>query len=547
MQVPTLPAVRKTVQAQARFAMPIGGLNYRSNFMDFPVTDAYLLDNLIPRTNGLEVRKGWAHWVPELDRFQGEVRSIMVFNGGSEANSRLFCSDSGTGKVWNITIPEIPPAEALVPATNSLRAGEWYDTHFTTEAGNYLCIVSAGAGYFTYSTADGWVDRSALVTFPVGPPADTTTAKDFDFIWTWKNRIWFLKKDTSIAYYLPLDSIQGAAKKFDFGQQLSLGGPLSFGTNWTYDSGAGIDDSLVLVSQLGELLIYQGTDPSNATTFSLKGLWYIGEVPVGRRGFCQHGGSVLILCTYGLITMEDVIAGRISATDISSGVAGKVNQSLATRISERLNEYYWHITVHPHQALIVLATPIYLNELNTYQEMGMNSITNAWCTFTGMDILCSVIWKGQYLFGTRTGGVKLGFHGGQDGTTILGDVDADDITGRFQNGFDAFQTPNMNKRMLRIKAYGLVARTGLTFLARFQPEYSLGDDIYAPPVDTRVLPFWDRAIWDEGIWAAGAGSFHQWFGVNGFGKKMSLQFAMRGGGTVLATDYEVLYEVGIGL
>jgi hypothetical protein len=62
-----------------------------------------------------------------------------------------------------------------------------------------------------------------------------------------------------------------------------------------------------------------------------------------------------------------------------------------------------------------------------------------------------------------------------------------------------------------------------------------------------VLPFWDLAIWDESVWAAGSGSFHHWFGVNGFGKKLSLQFAMRGGGKVLATDYEVLYEKGIGL
>jgi hypothetical protein len=544
MQVPVLAPPRKPVQAQARFAMPIGGLNYRSNFIDFPITDAYLLDNLIPRTNGLEVRKGWAHWVTEVDQFAGEVRSLMVFNGGNSANSRLFCSPSGDGKIYNITLPETPPVVSLTPTTNSLRAGEWYDTHYTTEAGNYLCVCSAGAGYFTYSVVDGWVDRSALITFPVG---DTTTAKDFAFIWTWKNRIWFLKNNSSTAYYLPLTSIQGAVKKFDFGQQLTLGGSLSFGSNWTYDAGNGIDDSLVLVSEQGELLIYQGTDPDVAASFQLKGLWYIGQVPVGRRGFCAHGGSLLILCTYGLITMEDVIAGRITATDIASGVAGKINQSLATRISDRLNEYYWHITIYPKDALAVLGTPIYLNELNTYQEMGMNSITNAWCTFTGMDILCSVIWQGKYLFGTRTGGVKLGFHGGQDATTVLGDVDGLDITGRFQNGFDAFQTPNQNKRMLRIKAYGLVSRTGLTFLARFQPEYSLGDDIYAPPVDTRVLPFWDRAIWDEAIWAAGAGSFHQWFGVNGFGKKMSLQFAMRGGGTVLATDYEVLYEIGIGL
>lgn len=544
MQRPTIPPLRPAVQNQARIAMPIGGLNYRSNFMDFPITDAYLLDNLIPRTTGVEIRKGWAHWVPVANNFAGEVRSIMAFNGDDPTTSRLFCSDSGTGKIWNITAPEVAPVVALTPTTNSLRAGEWYDTHFHTEAGNFLCCASAGAGYFTYSVTDGWVDRSALLTFPA---LDTTTAKDLAFVWTWKNRIWFLKKDSSVAYYLPVSLIQGALTKFDFGQQLKRGGALAFGATWTYDAGNGIDDSLILVSNEGELLIYQGTDPGAAATFQLKGVWFIGAVPVGRRCFCDHGGSLLILCAYGLVAMEDVIAGRITATDIASGVAGKINQALATRVSERPDQYYWSLTVLPSEALIVLSTPIYLDTLNTYQELAMNSITNSWCTLSGMPILCATIYQGRFIYGDRTGGVKWGFKGFQDAQDVAGTLDGTDITGRFQNAFNDFESPNMNKRMLRIKVYGLVDRTALTFMARFQPEYNLGDDIYAPGLTTGALPFWDVAIWDESLWGIGAGYFHQWFGVNGFGKKMSLQMALRGGGQVLATDYEVLYETGIGL
>lgn len=546
MKQPVAPPLRKPVQEQARTATPIGGLNYSANFMDFPITDAYLLDNFIPRTNGLEIRKGWAHWITPKDTNPpwGEIRSLMGYNAAVPADSKLFMSDSTSGRVWDITYAETDPVVALSPTTNSLRAGEWYDTHYHNVSGTYLCIVSAGAGYFTYSTADGWVDRGALVTFPAG---DTHTVEEICFVWSWKNRLWFLIKDSPVAYYLPIGAIQGALKSFDFGQQLARGGPLSFGTTWTYDAGSGIDDSLILVSQQGELLIYQGMDPANAATFQLKGLWYIGDIPVGRRGYCAHGGSLLILCTYGLVAMEDVIAGRITATDVASGVAAKVNQTLATRIADYQDQYYWSLTVYPKDAIIVLATPIYVDTLNTYQQMGMNSITNAWCTFTGMDILCAIVWQGQFIFGTRESGVKLGFHNFQDNTDIDNLDDGDDITARFQNVFNAYQSPNSNKRMLRIKLYGLVDRTALKFMARFKSEYVLSDDVYAPHLSQGPLPFWDIALWDEDSWAIGAGSFHTWFGVSGFGKKLSLQCAVRSGGKVLVTDYESLYETGIGL
>jgi hypothetical protein len=324
---------------------------------------------------------------------------------------------------------------------------------------------------------------------------------------------------------------------------------MSFGATWTYDAGSGIDDSLVLVSEQGELLIYQGTDPSNATNFSLKGLWFIGQVPVGRRGYCAHGGDLLILCTYGLVGMADIVAGRVSTAgeSIASGIGFKVNQELAARISDQIGDYYWHLTVYPSEAIIVLGTPIYSPSLSTYLELAMNSITNAWCTMTGMDILCATIWQGQFIFGTHDGGVKWGFHGFQDNTDIANIQNGDDITGRFQNSFNDFDSPNDNKRMQRIKVYGLLERTIPTFYARFQPEYAIGDDISAPSLVATSVPFWDRAKWDEATWSIGAGSFRQWFGVNGFGKKMSLQLALRGAGKVLMTDYEVLYETGIGL
>ncbi|MFI5223346.1 MAG: hypothetical protein ACHQX3_03730, partial [Nitrospirales bacterium] len=42
--------------------MPNGGLNFVDGPLEFPPKDAYMLDNLVPRSFGLEIRKGWRYW-----------------------------------------------------------------------------------------------------------------------------------------------------------------------------------------------------------------------------------------------------------------------------------------------------------------------------------------------------------------------------------------------------------------------------------------------------------------------------------------------------
>jgi hypothetical protein len=70
---------------------------------------------------------------------------------------------------------------------------------------------------------------------------------------------------------------------------------------------------------------------------------------------------------------------------------------------------------------------------------------------------------------------------------------------------------------------------------------------HTPSPTLQARSIWDIAIWDRNLWADVNTTFKRWFGVSGFGKKMSMQAAVRSNGAVLITDFEVLYETGIGL
>jgi hypothetical protein len=51
----------------------------------------------------------------------------------------------------------------------------------------------------------------------------------------------------------------------------SMGGYLMAMGTWTIDAGYGVDDLAVFITNMGEVIVYRGTDPSSATTWGWSG------------------------------------------------------------------------------------------------------------------------------------------------------------------------------------------------------------------------------------------------------------------------------------
>ena len=540
-------------QGRGRVQSPSGGLNILASTMDFPIGDAYVLDNVIAKPNGCEIRRGYQEWIPLANKFSGAVNTLLPYFAEKATNSELFAAPAeNPSKLYKITTQNAAPTLSLTPSTNSDSPGEWYFTNFVTVGGNFLLAVSAGAGYYTFTSpagVDAWTERTngagvGLIQWPAG---DTHTTKDIVFVWIWKNRVWFLIKDSATAYYLPVGQIAGQLSAFDFGQQFDMGGALTWAASWTYDSGAGIDDSLILASTEGQILIYEGTDPDSAEAFKLKGRWSAGKFPFSRRAFADHGGDVLFVSEYGLISVADLVSGRLHTAGLTGGVGTKINPLIAALVHTDGVTPYWHLTVFPHEEMLFLGTPV-VTSGGDRLTFSMNSLINTWNTFSKMDTKCSVAYERKFIYGDNNGMVYQAFTGYRDNVSSDGTTPGDQIIGRIQGAFQDYGDASSNKRMLRIKVYGF-SDLAPAFYARFQPEYNLTSPIL-PPVLTQVTGGkWDTALWDVNVWTLGPGdgSFHRWFGVTGFGKKLSLQLAISGAGQTLYTDHEAVFETGIGL
>lgn len=547
MAKPKIPPQQK----QVRFPVPVAGLNTVDNMLAIKPIEGLYLDNIIARPFGLEIRKGWKDH-QQIDftppALPPAVRSIIPYHGSSVADDALFVStDETDGPIYDVTAGNTTPLTDVLTWTNAPDApGECYYTQFANAFGNYLIVVSAGGGVARFDGTT-WTEvalggGAGEISFASG----ALTLRDLCFVFSWKKRLWFVERNSSRIWYLPVDAIAGVLNVFDFGAQLINGGSIQFGANWTYDAGAGIDDNLIVITSKGDMLIYQGTDPSDATKFQIKGTWYIGRIPSGRRGFAQMGGDLMLVTEFGVVSVSDFVSGRITAPTGQSSFAPKINPSIARAVSNSIDEDYWHITVVPKEEIVVLANPYISPMWNRQQHWMMNGLTRAWTTCTNMDILCSCTFQGEFYYGTSDGWVKKGFTGYRDGDNFDSSVLGQLVTGRMITGFYDFETGSSNKRATRVRLLGL-AEGDISYHIVVRNEYKFRELFGVSDPVPGGSSVWDTAIWDAALWADALRTFDDWYGVAGFGKRLSVQLAIRGTAGTTLTDYEVTYQDGLGL
>ena len=124
-------------------------------------------------------------------------------------------------------------------------------------------------------------------------------------VWKFKSRLFFVQKDTLKAWYLGVDSIGGTASDFSLAGTFQRGGSLLFGATWSTDAGDGMDDLCVFVSDQGEVALYQGTDPSDASKWALVGRYDI-SAPLGKNASVSAGGDLMIATDDGIVPMSQV-------------------------------------------------------------------------------------------------------------------------------------------------------------------------------------------------------------------------------------------------
>jgi hypothetical protein len=373
----------------------------------------------------------------------------------------------------------------------------------TEYSGTYVINVT-GATTFEYTmTATPSGSATVMGTYStIG--IDGVNNSKFVNVNLFKNRLYFTEKDSLTAWYLPVDSIGGTASPLYFGGIARNAGFLQAMGTWTLDAGQGADDYAVFVTSMGEVIVYNGTDPDNADTWLLKGVWQLGQT-FNRRCFFKWSGDLLLLTQDGLVPLSSAL--QSSRLDPRVNLTDKIYYAVSQAATTYFANFGWQINYFASENMLILNIPI----TNGTEQYVMHTITKSWGRFTNIEAHC---WE-------VSGDADMHFGGNGYVATFYtsNSDDENNITAAAQQAYSYFGTPGQLKRFTLVRpilqSSGGVPNVYCGLSTDFDTEINLGQVSFNPSNQNDGV--WNVSKWDRANWAGGLTTTKIWQGVTGLG------------------------------
>ena len=462
--------VQAPVQNKSRpytFVAPRGGWVTSQNLVQSPPGTAQVLENWRPTTTGISLRGGSR---THATINSTGVISMMAYNP-TGAQKLFACDVTSIYEITTVADPLVPPT----PDVTGQTSGYYSYVNFVTAGGAFLTAVNGTDDALLYN---GTIWGSAAIT---GVATDTLS-----HVWVYRNREMFVQDSSLSAWYLPVNSIGGAALEIALYGIFKKGGKLLFGSTWSLGQTTGLEDNCVFVTDQGEAAIYSG-DPDDAT-WTLVGVYDL-STPLGKRGTMRAGGDLVIATEEGMVPISSAVskdAAVLSLAAISRNIEPDWRAAALAR-----NSLPWEIVKWPEQRYAVVSLPITADGQDSICFV-VNTETGAWCKYTGWNTQCLELLDGQLYFGTKAGTIKLAEVGGSDDGmpiyyTYVGNPDP--ITKNIAG------IKNMHQARVTFRS-----ATSFNAQVTFATNYSV--TIPAPPnaAADAASNEWDSGLWDVALW-----------------------------------------------
>lgn len=454
---------------------------------------ALALENFWPTPQGIEPRAGYV----AAATVSGPVVSLFEHR----ASAKFFAATAGA--IYPFTAVTTGGG-ALVADQSGLTNGRWSTYEVQNSGGHFLLCVN-GEDNLRRFDGSAWLTITGAGTGAI-TGIDTAT---LIYVWGHRNRVFFIQRNSTSAWYLATNAIGGAATELPLAGVFRKGGSLMMGGTWSSDSGAGMDDRCFFVTDAGEVAIYSGADPGDTNNWSLIGVYDVG-VPLGRKSMIYVGGDVLFSTKSGIIPLSAVVQkdpAELTASAVTAAIQPNWNSTVEQIPGEwRLGKWS---TVG-----MVFALPLGVSSAAPNIFVA-NAESGAWATITGWDAT-DMAQLGDWLYlGTASGQVCRAWTGGRD--------DGMPYTCRCKLAFDHLSDAATTKSASVIQAIWKT-RAPLTYSLALTRDYgnSWGPapEIATQPDASGVSSEWDVALWDVSPWASDPSSYTittGWRGVTGVG------------------------------
>lgn len=458
---------------------------------------APILQNWIPRPGTVELRSGFFPW--NLINSGLPVETLMVYR--AESVQKMFAA---SGSV----IYDVSSIGVSTSVVTGLTSARWQYVNFTPALGTTVIQLCNGSDLLRQYNGTVWSTPGIT-----GLPGGRTTASIRN-IHAQKRRLWYVLGDGSgagstVAAFMPTDAITGAiAGTIDLGSNWNKGGDLLAITDWTVDGGNGPQDLMCFISTRGQVCIFSGVDPTDASTWTLAGTFDLAP-PISLRCATKIGSDVGLITQQGVIPLSQALPFEPSA-ERSVSITARIQNAMASAANNGKDLFGWQLISFAPQQLAIVNIPIVENSNQT--QYVMNVLTGAWCSFIGWNANNFEVYNDNLYFGDNDGGVMQAFVGSSDyGTPILADM---------QCAYNYFDAPGRLKRMTMVQPLITAGQT-------ISPFISVDADFQVQPQSAPVQilsggAVWDTATWDSSLWFGALTQTTSWLSTQALGHALAV-------------------------
>lgn len=465
---------------------------------------------------GCKVRGGCV----KVATITGATKSLFTYQAGGI--EKIFAADNTN--IYDVTTPtdvDVPPVADVTGQTNG-----GYSTVIHANAGGTFLLAFNGADLHQVYNGGVWATNTPAITFTADAGQNTTSISS---AWTYKNRLFMVEKDSMNVHYLSVDTIGGAASVLSLAGVFNKGGSVLFGTTWSTSAGDGLADRCVIVSTLGQVAVYNGSNPGDAADWQLVGVYDIGT-PIGERAVMRAGNDVIIGTNEGMIPLSQAVVRDVAALSLAA-LSSDIEDEWRALVAVRGIGDGWSFKKWSKLNLAIISVPSLLGNIN--RQLVVNLLSGKWSDFEGWDIQAMDILGSELYFGDATGSIHLADQTGSDNGTPYSVAIA--------HAFQAFNRPNRIKNAALMRA---TFKSSTPFTYRYSVSQNLVLTLPTYPnaaTDTSVNDVWDVGLWDVAKWDATgiATVISQWRSVfgNGYTLAPCIQITMS---SVLKPDIELV-------
>ena len=464
------------------FPAPTRGLILNENESYMQPGAAVVMDNWKPTMKGAAIRGGCKLWatLPEA------TPVISAFQYASGINHQMFFANAT--KVYNVT------TSTPVVVKSGQLDGNYSTSQLANAAGDFLIALNDAGDFPLRYDGTTWTTLSAdQITGPAGTPVEH--GKNLVHVCKYRNRWFFIQLNSMNAWFLGLNAIGGALNMIPLSGAFTKGGKLLYCATWSIDAGDGIDDKIVFASDLGEIIVFTGSDPSSAANWRQEGRYDMSP-PMGKNATLSIGGDLLVACVDGILPTSGAITKSRAELELAA-ITRQIKPLWREEVLEK-REWDWTLCKWDEYGGIFVAVPG--SPSGKQHCLVVNAATGAWARFTGWDATCFAKLRGDMFFGTQTGKIQQADRTGYD--------DGMPYTATMVGGWEVFQSPSQTITWKQARA-SFSARAGEPFVPQLGATTDYVIALPTPPSaspDPGLLDVWDQGLWDQALWDAGTPS-----------------------------------------